>query len=82
MGQKDGEVALWLDGTEVGRVTGLRFRDIEDLRIRKARFDNYWGGAGDENTAPVDQVHYIDNIVVATDYVGPAKTTPEGSEGH
>lgn len=80
VGEKDGEVACWLDGKLIGRAEGLRFRTIEDLRIRKARFDNYWGGAGDENTAPVDQVHYIDNIVVATDYIGPAQAQAEGSE--
>jgi hypothetical protein len=72
LGEKDGEVALWLDGKEVGRVTGLRFRDVGSLTLHKARFDNYWGGAGDENTAPVDQVHYMDNLVVATEYIGPA----------
>jgi len=80
VGRKDGEVACWLDGKLIGRAQGLRFRTIEDLRIRKARFDNYWGGAGNENTAPVDQVHYIDNIVVATDYIGPAQAQAEGSE--
>ena len=79
VGEKDGEVTCWLDGKLVGRAEGLRFRTIEDLRIRKARFDNYWGGAGDENTAPVDQVHYIDNVVVATDYIGPAETRAEWS---
>ncbi len=79
VGQKDGQVACWLDGKLVGRAEGLRFRTAEDLRIRKARFDNYWGGAGDENTAPVDQVHYMDNIVVATDYIGPAEAPAEGS---
>ena len=79
VGKKDGEVACWLDWELVGRAEGLCFRTIDDLRIRKARFDNYWGGAGDENTAPVDQVHYIDNIVVATDYIGPAQAQVEGS---
>ena len=82
VGQKDGEIGCWLDSTKVGEVTGLRFRDTDDLRIRFMGFSNYWGGAGDENTAPVDQTHYIDNIVMATDYVGPAKSTPEGSDGH
>ncbi len=82
LGEKDGEIGCWLDGKLVGEAKGLRFRDIEDLRIRSVGFSNYWGGAGDENTAPVDQVHYIDNMVIATDYIGPAKSTPEGSEGH
>ncbi len=80
VGRKDGELACWLDGEEVGRVTGLRFRDIEDLCIRSIGFSNYWGGAGDENTAPVDQVHYIDNIVIATDYIGPVQAQAEESE--
>ena len=73
VGQKDGEIAGWLDGKLVGEVKGLRFRDIEDLRIRSVGFSNYWGGAGPENTAPADQVHYIDNMVIATDYIGPAQ---------
>ena len=79
-GQKDGEVACWLDGQLIGEAKGLRFRDVEDLRIRKVRFDNYWGGAGDENTAPVEQAHYMDNIVVATDYIGPAQTAESGGK--
>jgi len=81
VGQKDGELGCWLDGEKVGEVTGLRFRDTDDLRIRFIGFSNYWGGAGPENTAPVDQVHYIDNIVVATDYIGPAQAEAEGSAG-
>lgn len=72
VGRKDGEIACWLDGKLVGQVKGLRFRDIEDLRIRSVGFSNYWGGAGPENTAPADQVHYLDNLVIATEYVGPA----------
>ena len=79
MGAKDGEIALWLDGKEIGRVTGLRFRDVENLTLHKVRFDNFWGGDGDENTAPADQVHYMDNIVVATDYIGPVPGVAEGA---
>ncbi len=79
VGQKNGEIGCWLDGEKVGEVTGLRFRDTDDLRIRFMGFPNYWGGAGDENTTPVDQVHYIDNIVMATDYIGPANAEAEGS---
>ena len=78
--QKDGEIACWLDGKPVGEVKGIRFRDIDDLRIRSVGFSNYWGGAGDENTAPVDQVYYMDNIVVATDSIGPTQQPAEGSE--
>ena len=81
VGQHDGEVACWLDGREVGRVRGVRFRDIEDLRLRRVSITNYWGGAGDENTAAADQMHYIDNVVVATDYIGPAQGHDEGSKG-
>ncbi len=76
-GKKDGEIACWLDGKLIGEVKNIRFRDIEDLRIRSVGFSNYWGGAGDENTAPVDQVHYMDNLVIATDYIGPAQTLAE-----
>jgi len=78
VGEKDGEIACWLDGKLVGEVKGLRFRDIDDLKIRSVGFSNYWGGAGDENTAPVDQTHYIDNMVMATDYIGPVQSPETG----
>jgi hypothetical protein len=79
VGAKDGEIALWLDGKEVGRVAGLRLRDVGNLTLHKARFDNYWGGDGDENSAPADQVHSMDNIVVATDYIGPTQSSEAGA---
>lgn len=76
VGQKDGEIKFWLNGELKGEVTGLRFRDVEDLKIRKARMDNYWGGAGDENTCPVDQEFYVDNFAVSSSPIGPAAQPP------
>jgi hypothetical protein len=60
-------------------VAGLRFRDVENLTLHKARFDNCGGGDGHENTAPTDEVHSMDNVVVATDYIGPAQSPEAGA---
>lgn len=62
----------------MGRVAGLRFRDVGNPTLHKACFGNCGGGDGDENTAPTDEVHARDNVVVATDYIGPVLSPEAG----
>ena len=72
IGRKDGMLRCWLDGEMVGEVKDIRFRDVDDLQIREMALMPYWGGDGPTQTSPVDQEFYIDDLVVAREYVGPA----------
>ncbi|MFC1614837.1 hypothetical protein ACFL5K_06020, partial [Gemmatimonadota bacterium] len=64
-GQKDGEQALWIDGKEILRVQGMRWRDTESLKLNMAIFGNYRGNAKYELT------YWMDDLVISTEYVGP-----------
>jgi len=67
----NGEIRCWVDGELRGEVTGIRFRTTAETKIRRCTVTNYYGGAGPENTAPRVQRVYMDNIVLARNYVGP-----------
>jgi len=49
-GQHDGEIQSWFNGKEALHVTGLRFRDIPDLKIDVFYFSTFFGG-GDKSWA-------------------------------
>ena len=59
----------WLDGVLIFDRKGLRYRDISDLRIETLWMNVYHGGI---EKAPRDISLYIDNVVIARDYIGPA----------
>ena len=66
----DGWLKLWVDGKLVKEQTDLRFRDIPELKIDRLFYSHYFGGKW---KCPKDQYVYNDNIVVALDYIGPAR---------
>ncbi len=65
-GKHDGEQAAWIDGKEVVHVTGLRWRDIEELKVHCFRLSLYL-----HDSPRVNRV-WFDNIAVSTQYIGPA----------
>lgn len=67
-GEADGVIRAWLDGELVFERRGLRFRTVPDLKIEDVWFNVYHGGTA---RSPRDQQLYIDNVVVATEYIGP-----------
>ncbi|MBI2895679.1 MAG: hypothetical protein HYY06_19130, partial [Deltaproteobacteria bacterium] len=69
-GQADGVIRGWVDGVLRGEVRGLRFRLVNDVKIRRLDIEQYWGGGGPENTSPVNQSAFIDNVVVSNLPVG------------
>jgi len=72
-GRSDGEMALWVDGKEVGRWSDLRFRDVPELRLNKVFLMLYIH----RNDTSLNRCFY-DDLVVATEYIGPqALTAPE-----
>ena len=69
-GQRDGRIALWLDGRIIADFQNLRLRETTSLKIDKFDLDLYVKS----NTLGVARKWY-DNVVAATAYIGPMKST-------
>ncbi len=67
-GEKDGILRGWIDGRPAFEKTDLRYRLTDKLRIEQVWMDIYHGG---KNPSPYDQHAFIDNVVIAHEYVGP-----------
>ena len=68
--KSDGVLVAWLDGREVFRQEGIRYRNSEQLKIEEVWFNVFHGGrARAANTLNL----FIDNIVIAKEYIGPAQ---------
>ncbi len=68
-GENDGVLRGWIDGRLAYEETGWRWRDTEALKIEKIWMNVYHGGSA---RAPQDIYLYIDNVVIARTYIGPA----------
>lgn len=69
-GRRDGVFRAWIDGVLAFERTDLRFRDIDAIRIENAWFDVYHGGTA---KPPREMSLYIDNVVIAREYIGPMR---------
>jgi hypothetical protein len=74
-GVSNGEVRMWVDGQNVMQATGIDVRGSDTHRINRISIGGWYSnGAGGHNTCP-DPVtpsrRYIDDVVVATQYIGP-----------
>jgi hypothetical protein len=67
-GERDGVVRAWIDGRLAFERTDVRFRNVPTLAIETVWMDVYHGGT---ERSPADQHLYIDNVVIAREYVGP-----------
>lgn len=67
-GQKDGVFRAWVDGRRVLERTAIRFRHVRELKIERVWLNVYHGGIA---PAPHDMSLYIDNVVIARQYIGP-----------
>lgn len=68
--QNDGILRGWVDGEPAYEKTNLMYRKTSDLKIETIWLNVYHGGL---DVAPSDQVLFIDNIVVAREYIGPKR---------
>jgi hypothetical protein len=68
-GQDDGTFTAWIDGREVIRLQGLRLRDLPHIRIEELWMNVFHGGTA---VAPVALKAYVDRVVIARRYIGPA----------
>jgi hypothetical protein len=66
-GKKDGEQVLWIDGKEILRTDGMRWRDVESLKLNMAMFGNY------SSNSQHDRTYWLDDVAISTEYVGPVK---------
>lgn len=72
-GERNGVLRAWVDGTKVFEKTDLRFRDVSSIKIERIWANIYYGGSW---TSPRDLHVDFDNVVIAENYIGPAKTSP------
>jgi hypothetical protein len=69
-GKNDGIMRGWVDGQLAFEKTDVRMRDVSDLKIEMVWMNVYQGGM---KPAASDDHMYIDNVVIARNYIGPAK---------
>lgn len=67
-GKNDGVLRAWIDGKLAFEKTDMRYRDVPDLRIETLWMNVYHGGTTPTDT---DLALYIDNLVIAREYIGP-----------
>jgi len=67
-GQNDGTLRGWIDGKLAFERTDVRMRDVPDLKIESIWLNVYHGGTW---SASSDDHLFIDNVVVAKQYIGP-----------
>ena len=77
-GNRDGILRGWIDGKLAFEKTDLRMRHVPELKIEKIWVNAYYGGSW---TAKQDMHVFMDNVVIARKYIGPAVyKRPESKE--
>ena len=69
-GEKDGVLRAWVDGRPAFEKTDIRFRRVDRLKIEQVWMNVYHGGT---IASPYDQHLFIDNVVIARQYIGPIR---------
>jgi len=69
-GERDGILKAWVDGRLAFEKTDIRFRLVDRLKIEQIWMNVYHGG---RKPSPHDQHLFVDNVVVAKQYIGPMK---------
>lgn len=67
-GEKDGILRAWVDGRLAFEKIDVRFRKTDKLKIEQIWMNLYHGGT---TPSPHDQHVFIDNVVIARQYIGP-----------
>jgi len=69
-GMNDGILRAWVNGILVFEKTDIRYTDNPDLRLERVWLNVYHGGVA---TAEKDMILYIDDVVIAKEYIGPRR---------
>ncbi len=67
-GNNDGILRGWVDGRLAYERLDWRWRDVDTLKVEQIWMNIYHGGGG---VPPTDLHLYIDNVVIASEYIGP-----------
>jgi hypothetical protein len=72
-GKSDGEQAMWVDEQQIGHFTGIRWRDDPDVKVNCFWLQHYGGDPGDPTKQfwKERQTVWFDDVVIATEYIGP-----------
>ena len=70
-GRDDGQVTVWVDGRQVYRRDGLRFRTVDRLKVEGLFFSTFFGGGDPSWASPLDQHADFAAFAVSPDYIGP-----------
>ncbi|GAA6184208.1 hypothetical protein NBRC116595_14560 [Aliiglaciecola sp. NS0011-25] len=69
-GDNDGIFRVWIDGILIYERENMHFRDTDKLKIEKVWLNYYFGGVA----KPKNNFNmYLDNIVIASSYIGPVR---------
>lgn len=79
----DGEQALWVDGQQVAHFKGIRWRSSDKLKINCFWLLYYVTEQAARLNSNAEAVYevWFDDIILATEYVGPVKRKSRGGEG-
>jgi hypothetical protein len=66
-GKRDGRVAFWVDGVLAGDFPDLRFREVPELKPNHVILLSY------SSSVRPNQIHWYDDVVAATSYIGPMR---------
>lgn len=64
-GQRNGQIRTWLNNQQVLHRTDLRFRNIEELKIKRFLFSVFFGGSGPAWAPKQDMVLYMDDFIIS-----------------
>jgi len=73
-GKANGELTVWIDGKKIFNRNDFRFRETSQLKIESLWLNFYHGGLDKPKTT---FYVYIDNLVIATRYIGPMHTSDQ-----
>jgi hypothetical protein len=73
----DGIEELWIDGKLSTRIEGIRYRKVPHLRITFISLETYYHRLPKEFDVSNPIKVYIDNIVIASKYIGPVSSNSE-----
>ncbi len=76
-GEKNGILRAWVDGHVAFEKTNVRFRRTDKLKIEQIWMNLYHGGT---IPSPHDQHVFIDNVVIANNYIGPMSSKSTASQ--
>jgi hypothetical protein len=71
--ESNGVLKMWIDGELRGHEEGLTLRFTDQLKINQVYLYGSTGGCD----TPYTQMVWDDNLVLATEYIGPMVTTPQ-----